>query len=287
MGAMDGKVAIVTGGGRGIGRDECLLLAREGAKVVVNDVGAALDGSETGERPADEVVAEIRARGGGAVPSYDDVTHYAGAERLVRSAIDAFGRLDALVNNAGIVRDRMVYNMSEEDFDAVVAVHLKGHFNCVRWASAYFREENKKGSTDRRHIVNTTSGSGLLGNPGQTSYGAAKAGVAALTLIWARELERYGVSVNAIAPIARTRMTQATFGALEADAGEFDAMDPANVAPLVVYLASDLSNDVTGEVLGIRGGELERYAPWAVSKAIAKDGRWTVEEIAARAREVL
>jgi len=286
MRSMQGKVAIVTGGGRGIGREECLLLASEGAKLVVNDIGAALDGSASGERPADEVVSLIQREGGEAVASYDDITRFEGAQQLVQRAVDAFGRLDAVVNNAGIVRDKMVFSMSEADFDAVIAVHLKGHFNCVRWASAYWRDESKKGSTDARHIVNTTSGSGLLGNPGQTNYGAAKAGIAAMTLIWARELERYGVRVNAIAPIARTRMTVATFGEIAAEEG-FDAMHPANVAPLVAYLASDLSNDVTGEVFGIRGGELERYTPWTPTKSISKEERWAVAEIAGRFSELL
>ncbi len=286
MGCMDGKVAIVTGGGRGIGREECLLLAAEGAKVVVNDFGGAIDGSGSDLTPAQEVVELIRAKGGEAIANAESVTSFEGAKRMVETAVSAFGRLDALVNNAGIIRDRMLYNMSEEEFDSVIAVHLKGHFNCARWASAYWRDEFKKGNTDTRHIVNTTSGAGLIGNRGQTNYAAAKAGIAMVTRVWAMDLEGYNVKVNAIAPLARTRITEATFGNFEADDGGFDIMSPANIAPLAVFLASDLSNEISGEVFGIRGGDLDRYFTWSNPKAINKDGRWQPAEIAGRIGEL-
>ncbi len=288
MSSMDGKVAIVTGGGRGIGREECLLLAREGAKVVVNDVGAGADGRGSETTPADEVAAMIRDGSGEAVVSHDDVTSFEGAKNIVDTAIRAFGRLDALVNNAGIVRDKMLFNMSEEDFDVVVAVHLKGHFNCARWAAAYFRDEAKKGSTDARHIVNTTSIAGLLGNLGQTNYGAAKGGIAIMTRIWSMELERFGVRVNAISPVARTRLTMNAFGEIEADASGFDPSSPAHVAPLAVYLSSDLSNGVSGEVFGIHGGELTRHLPWSNPKSVTREeSGFTVSDIAARVKEIL
>lgn len=287
MGLMDGKVAIVTGGGRGIGREECLLLARRGARVVVNDLGGGADGRGADKSPAEEVVSAIRAAGGEAIANHDDVTRFDGGKAMVGAAVDAFGRLDALINNAGIVRDKMLYNMSEEDFDAVVAVHLKGHFNCARWAAAYFREQSKGGSSDARHIVNTTSIAGLIGNLGQTNYGAAKGGIAIMTRIWSMELERFGVRVNAIAPVARTRLTQNAFGDLEVEQGAFDASDPAHVAPLAVYLSSDLSNDISGEVFGIHGGDLTRHVAWSDPKHVTReDAGFTVEDISARVKEL-
>lgn len=287
MNVMEGKVAIVTGGGRGIGKEECLLLAKHGAKVVVNDLGGELDGSSKGQGPADEVVNLIRQSGGQAVANFENVTHFEGAKRIIDCAISEFGGLDALINNAGNVRDRMIYNMSEDDFDAVVAVHLKGHFNCTRWAAEYWRAESKKGSTVSRHIVNTTSASGLIGNVGQTNYGAAKAGIAAMTRIWGMELSRYNVRVNAIAPVARTRMTEATFGPLDGDQGEeFDMMDPANIAPLAVFLASDISDEVNGEVFALHGGNLDRYLPWHNPKSVSKEERYTVYDIKERLKEL-
>ena len=282
MGCMEDKVAVVTGGGRGIGREESLLLASEGAKVVVNDFGGAMDGSGAEPGPADEVVHRIREAGGEAVASYQDVTNFQGAEGIIDCALKNFGRLDALINNAGIIRDRTLCNMTEEEFDSVIAVHLKGHFGCARWAAAHWRGESKAGNESPRHIVNTTSAAGLIGNPGQTNYGAAKAGIANMTLIWAQELERFGVTVNAIAPIARTRITEATFGAMDAEEDEFDAMDPANVAPLAVFLASDRVGDITGNVFGIHGGALDRYEPWESSRGIEKEGRWALKEIGER-----
>jgi NAD(P)-dependent dehydrogenase (short-subunit alcohol dehydrogenase family) len=284
---MEGKVAIVTGGGRGIGREECLLLAREGAKVVVADFGGELDGAGFDERPAAEVARMIREQGGQAVACNEDVRSFSAAERIVKCALDAFGRLDALINNAGILRDRMIFNLSEEELDAVLAVHVKGHVGCARFASAYWRDESKAGREAPRHIVNTTSGAGLIGNVGQTGYAAAKAGIAVLTRVWASELERFGVRVNALAPIARTRITTATFGDLPPDADAFDEMHPGNVAPLAVYLASDLSNPVSGEIFGIRGGTLDRYVPWNNPKTLEKEGRWEVAEIAGRIQELL
>ena len=287
MGCMEGKVAVVTGGGRGIGREESLLLGREGAKVVVNDFGAELDGSGAKRGPADEVVSLIREAGGEAIASYQDVTSFEGAKAIIDCALEGFGRLDALINNAGFTRDRTLCNMTEEEFDAVIAVHLKGHFNCARWAGAHWRAESKAGNESPRHIVNTTSAAGLIGNRGQTNYGAAKAGIANMTLIWAQELGRFEVTVNAIAPIARTRMTEAAFGAIDAEEGEFDAMDPANVAPLAVFLASDLVGDVTGNVFGIHGGDLDRHESWESVKAIEKDGRWSLQELQERIGELL
>ncbi len=286
MGCMDGKVAIVTGGGRGIGREECLLLASEGARVVVNDFGGSIDGSGGDVTPAQEVVELIRSKGGEAIANGESVSSFQGAKSIVDVAVSTFGRLDALVNNAGIIRDRMLYNMSEEEFDAVIAVHLKGHFNCARWASSYWRDEFKKGNAGTRHIVNTTSGAGLIGNRGQTNYAAAKAGIAMMTRVWAMDLESYDVKVNAIAPLARTRITEATFGDFSSDDGGFDIMSPANVAPLAVFLASDLSSGITGEVFGIRGGDLDRYFTWSNPNAINKDGRWTPTEIAGRIGEL-
>jgi len=287
MGCMEGKVAVVTGGGRGIGREESLLLAREGAKAVVNDFGAELDGSGAKPGPADEVVSLIREAGGEAIASYQDVTSFEGAKAIIDCALEGFGRLDALINNAGFTRDRTLCNMTEEEFDAVIAVHLKGHFNCARWAGAHWRAESKAGNESPRHIVNTTSAAGLIGNRGQTNYGAAKAGIANMTLIWAQELGRFEVTVNAISPIARTRMTEAAFGAIDAEEGEFDAMDPANVAPLAVFLASDLVGDITGNVFGIHGGDLDRHEPWESVKTIEKDGRWSLQELQERIGELL
>jgi len=212
MGALEGRVAIITGAGRGIGREHALLFASEGARVVVNDLGGAVDGSGDDRTAAEQVVDEIRAFGGEAVSNGDDVASWEGAKRLIDSAVDAFGDLHVLVNNAGILRDRMLVNMSEEDWDSVVHVHLKGHFLPTRWAASYWREQVKSGHEVHASIVNTSSTSGLLGNPGQTNYGAAKAGIGAFTVIAAQELSRYGVRVNAIAPAARTRMTEQTPG---------------------------------------------------------------------------
>ena len=242
MGALDGRVAIITGAGRGIGREHALLFAAEGAKVVVNDLGGALDGSASAATPAEEVVAEIRAFGGEAVANHDNVAEWEGGARLIQTALDTYGELDVLVNNAGILRDRVLVNLSESDWDAVINVHLKGHFVPTRHAATYWRERAKAGHPVNASIINTSSTSGLLGNIGQSNYGAAKAGIAAFTVIIAEELGRYGVRANAIAPAARTRMTESTPGLADyvvkpSDEAVFDVWDPANISPLVATLA--------------------------------------------------
>jgi hypothetical protein len=280
---LKGQVAVVTGAGRGIGRAEALLLAREGARIVVNDPGVELDGQGADVGVARAVADEIEAGGGQAVADTHSVADHDGAREIIDRAIDQFGRLDILVNNAGITRDKMVYNTDEETFDAVVAVHLKGTFNLGKWACRYFRGAGHGG-----RIINTTSAAGLVGNIGQSNYGAAKAGIAVMTLIWSREMERYDVSVNAIAPAARTRMTTAAFGDLEPDEDEeFDAMAPENVAPLVVYLASPAAAEVTGQVFGISGGDIELFEPWRPVKSLSKDGRWTPAELVNRMPELI
>jgi len=275
MGTLDGRIAIITGAGRGIGREYALLFAAEGAKVVVNDLGDA----------AQAVVAEIVAAGGEAVANNDDVADWDGGKRLIDAAIDTYGDLHVLVNNAGILRDRVLINMSEEEWDAVIHVHLKGHFVPTRHAAAYWREQTKAGKEVKASVINTSSTSGLLGNPGQTNYGAAKAGIAAFTTIAATELARYGVRVNALTPNARTRMTEETPGladivAAPTDAATFDAWDPANIAPLVAYLATE-GCPATGKVYFILGGQVRLFQPWTLTDTIEKDDRWTVAELQA------
>jgi NAD(P)-dependent dehydrogenase (short-subunit alcohol dehydrogenase family) len=287
LSVLEGKVAVVTGGGRGLGRSHALLLAKEGAKVVVNDIGAELDGTGRDNAPADSVVKEIRDAGGEAVANYESVVDFQGAQRIIDCAVDSFGKLDILVTNAGFPRDKMTFSMSEEDFDAVVAVHLKGTFNCVRWASAYFREQSKAGQLERGRIINTTSHSGLLGNIGQANYGSAKAGVASMTMIWATEFERFNVTCNAIAPMSRTRMTEVNVGPPPADPNEFDGFAPENISPVVVYLASDQAQHITGRVIAIRGGRLELFLPWQIGKSIDIGRRWTVQELGERIHEIL
>ena len=282
MGLLDGKVAVVTGAARGIGRGEALLLAQEGATVIVNDPGVELDGSGGDASLARALVEEIEARGGEAIADTESVTDHDAARRIINRSIDAFGRLDVLVNNAGITRDKMIYNMDEEMFDAVIAVHLKGTFNLGKWACRYFRESKRGG-----RIINTTSAAGMVGNVGQSNYGAAKAGIAAMTLIWSREMERYGVTVNAIAPAARTRMTTAAFGDIEPDEDEsFDSMAPENVAPLVVYLACDAAAEVTGQVFGVSGGDIEVFEPWQPVRSLSKESAWTPAELVERMKEI-
>ncbi|MHB1508847.1 MAG: SDR family oxidoreductase [Acidimicrobiales bacterium] len=284
MGALDGKVAIVTGGGRGIGREHALLFASEGAQVVVNDLGGAVDGSGDERSPADQVVDEIKAMGGEAIANSDDAADWEGGHRLVQAAVEAFGDLHVLVNNAGILRDRVVVNMTAQEWDDVIHVHLRGHFVPTRWAGAYWREQSKAGKQVRAAVVNTSSTSGLLGNPGQSNYGAAKAGIAAFTIITAQELSRYGVRVNAIAPAARTRMTESTPGLSDIvqpppDPEAFDAWDPANVSPLAAYLSSDLCT-FTGKVFFVQGGKVQYFQPWTLTHEIDKSARWTVAELA-------
>ena len=267
MGVLDGKVAIITGSGRGIGRGMALLFAQEGAKVVVNDLGGATDGSGGEKSPADEVVAEIKKAGGAAVVNYDSVASMAGGESIIKTALDNFGKLDIVVNNAGILRDRRIFNMNEEDWDAVIAVHLKGHFAMIKPASVIFRQQ-RSGC-----FVNFTSTSGIVGNAGQANYGAAKAGVAGLTQVVARDLGRYGVRCNAVAPVAGTRMTATIPGI-----GDL-LPKPEWVAPLACYLASDLAANINGQIFGAAGGTYMVYSQPRLVNTIFKQGRWTLDEL--------
>lgn len=289
MGICDGRVVIVTGAGRGIGRGHALEFARQGARVVVNDLGAELDGSGGSTGPAGEVVDAIRAAGSEAVANGDDVADWGGAQRLVETALDAFGRLDVLVNNAGFLRDRMIVSTSEEEWDAVIRVHLKGHFAPTRFAVAYWRERQKAGETVDGRVINTSSGAGLMGSVGQATYSAAKAGIAALTLVEAAELGRYGVTANAIAPAARTRMTEAVFADTMAapDGDAFDAMAPDNVAPLVVWLGSAESAGVTGRVFEVEGGIVSVADGWQHGPAVDKGARWDPDELGPVVRKLL
>ena len=286
MGILDGKVAAITGAGRGIGRGEALLFAAEGAKVVVNDLGGDWDGTGSDDRPASQVVDEIRSAGGEAVAHFEDVSEESGAQSLIDLALSSWDRLDAVVNNAGILRDRMVFNMSVEEWDAVVKVHLRGHFLVTRAACRHWRELAKAGHDVHGSIVNTTSTSGILGMAGQSNYGAAKAGIAAFTYIVAMEMARYGVNVNAVAPGARTRMTEHTFGDLAGGEGGFDALAPENVAPLVAYLCSDRAAHITGQTFGATGGVVQLYQGWTPVGQIDKDGRWDPAELADRMGEL-
>ncbi|MBJ7287661.1 SDR family oxidoreductase [Williamsia sp.] len=287
-----GRVVIVTGAGRGIGREHALAFAASGAKVVVNDIGAGLDGSETGESPAEQVVAEIIASGGDAVVNGDDVADWAGSENLVATAVEHFGALDVLVSNAGFLRDKMLVSMSENDWDDVIRVHLKGHFAMLRHAGAYWRTQAKAGQTRSARIINTSSGAGLYGSVGQGNYAAAKAAIAQLTIQAASELAGYGVTVNAIAPSARTRMTTSAGEAMAAQMappadGSFDTMDPANVSPLVVWLGSPESEDVTGRVFEVEGGKVSVTDGWQRSVLRDKGARWDPAELGPVIAEIL
>ena len=282
---LEGKVAIVTGAGRGIGREHALALADAGAKVVVNDLGGSLSGEGSDERPAEEVANEIRTSGGEAAADYENVADFAAAEKMVRHAIEVFGRLDILVNNAGILRDRMLVNMSEEEWDAVINVHLKGHFAPTRHAAAYWREQSKAGETVRARVINTSSPSGVFGNVGQANYGSAKGAIASFTLIAAQELARYGVTVNCLAPNARTRMTEQTFGELAAPEEGFDSLDPANIAPIVVALCADDAQAITGQCFFLFGGAVNVLRPWDAGELIATDGRWDAADFLAQLKE--
>lgn len=287
-GICSGRVAIVTGGGRGIGRAHALELAREGARVVVNDIGVTLAGDGTGEDPAEAVVAEIRAAGGEAVANHDDIADWAGAARLVEQAWDVFGGLDALVNNAGVLRDRMVVSIEEAEWDAVMRVHLKGHAATARHAAARWRAHAKAGGANDARIINTSSGAGLLGSVGQAAYSAAKAGIAALTKVQAAELGRYGVTANAIAPAARTRMTEQVFAdQMAAPEDGFDAMAPENVAPLVAWLASADAADVSGRVFEVEGGMIAVAEGWRRGPVVDRGARWPASEVGAAVRALL
>jgi NAD(P)-dependent dehydrogenase (short-subunit alcohol dehydrogenase family) len=284
MGTLDGRVTIITGAGRGIGREHALLYAAEGAKVVVNDLGGSADGSGSDRSAAQEVADEIIAMGGEAIANGDNVADWEGAQRLVNSAIEAFGDLHVLVNNAGILRDRVLINMTESEWDAVVEVHLKGHFAPTRWAAAYWREQTKAGRTVNASVINTSSTSGLFSNPGQTNYGAAKSGIATFSQIIAKELTRYGVRSNAIAPAARTRLTLSTPGLGERIAApeqpdKFDEWDPANISPLVAYLGT-ADCAFNGATFFVQGGQVTLFKSWELGEGINQDARWEVADLA-------
>jgi len=287
-GICDGRVVIVTGAGRGIGRCHALEFARQGAKVVVNDLGVALDGAGGSGGPAQEVVDEIRAGGGLAVANGDDVADFAGGRRMVEMALDTFGRLDVVVNNAGFLRDRMFVSTGEEEWDAVIRVHLKGHFCVTRHAAEHWRNRSKAGEPVDARIINTSSGAGLQGSVGQSTYSAAKGGIASLTLVQAAELGRYGVTANAIAPAARTRMTEPVFKDMAAPSdGSFDENDPANISPLVVWLGSPESRDVTGRVFEVKGGLIGVSDGWRDGPTVDKGSRWQPDEVGAAVHGLL
>jgi NAD(P)-dependent dehydrogenase (short-subunit alcohol dehydrogenase family) len=288
MGHLDDRVCVITGAGNGIGREHALLFAREGAKVVVNDIGGDARGTGADASAAQKVVDEITAAGGTAVANHDDIAGWDGAARLVQQAVDAYGRLDVLVNNAGILRDAFIHKMDEAEWDAVIRVHLKGHFCVLRHAADHWRARSKAGEDVRGAVINTASGSGTyLPNPGQVNYGAAKAGIAAMTLVAASELGRLGVRVNAIAPVARTRLTENTPGPIgdifrkEPEAGAFDPLAPEHVSPLVAYLATE-DCPVTGKLFAVQGGSISEVQGWTVQPdGLSSDGPWTIDAIAA------
>jgi NAD(P)-dependent dehydrogenase (short-subunit alcohol dehydrogenase family) len=280
-GLCEGRVVIVTGAGRGIGREEALEFAREGAKVVVNDVGVARDGTGEDATPAQQVVDEIKALGGEAVANYDDISDFDAAKRLIDQAVESFGTLDVVVNNAGILRDRMLVNMTIDEWDAVIKVHLRGTFATAHHAAVYWREKSKAGQEVDARIINTSSSSGIYGNVGQSNYGAAKAGIAAFTIITALELQRYGVTVNAIAPAALTRMTE-DLVRWQDDGDEkpaWDPRDPSNVAPLVAWLGSAESRSITGRVFNVKGGYVSVAEGWVAGPAEDKGARWEPGEL--------
>ena len=292
MASLTGKVAVISGAGRGIGREEALLLAKQGAKIVVNDLGGHFDGTGQSRSPAEDVVKEIRSAGGEAVANFESVTDFKSAKRIIDCALDNFGKLNIVVNNAGILRDRMVFNMSEEDWDAVVGVHLKGTFNVARHATAYWREQHKAGNVLNGRLINTSSDSGILGNAGQSNYGAAKAAVAAMAVIIDREMSRYGVTANAIAPVARTRLTvdatPQTAGGMAKKEGEWDAFTPAHVAPLVAWLSSDDAKDCHGEVFRVGMGSVWLMRGWHTGAKVTKKGSmWEPAELGAKLKEEL
>jgi NAD(P)-dependent dehydrogenase (short-subunit alcohol dehydrogenase family) len=284
MGLLEGKVAVVTGAGRGIGREEALTLAAEGAKVVVNDLGAGLHGEGGADvHPAQEVVDLIKKDGGEAVVNGDDVSSWAGGKTLVEQAVDTFGSLDILVNNAGILRDKMSFNMDEADWDDVIRVHLKGHFAATHHAATYWRNKAKTGDEVSGRIINTTSESGLFGLAGQANYATAKAGIAALTWVESRELGKYGVTANAIAPRARTRMTETIFAGdrMGATEGGFDQWDPKNIANVVAFLAAPESADITGQILVVFGADIYVMSTFKALGQVTRDTAWTPSELVA------
>ncbi|MCZ6805524.1 MAG: SDR family oxidoreductase [Deltaproteobacteria bacterium] len=284
----EGRVVIVTGAGRGIGREHALEFARQGAKVVVNDLGVSNRGEGGDQEPTDEVVQTIRDMGGEAVANGADVADWRQAEGLVRQAIDTFGRLDVVVNNAGFVRDRMFVSCSEDEWDAIIRVHLKGHFCVTRHAAAYWRGQVKAGEAVDARIVNTSSGAGVLGSVGQSSYSAAKAGIATLTLVQAAELGRYGITANAICPIARTRMTEGAFGdAMKKPDEGFDVNDPANVSPFVAWLGSEQSKEVTGRVWEVSGGTITVFDGYRREQTVDIGKRWDAAEVGPAVQELL
>ena len=270
---LTGKVAIVTGAGRGIGRSHALALAAAGAKVVVNDLGGGLAGEGADATPAQHVVEEIKAAGGEAIANGENVADFAGAGRMVQQAIDDFGRLDILVCNAGILRDRMLVNMTEQEWDSVIAVHLKGHFAPTQHAAAYWREQSKAGEEVRGRVICTASPSGVFGNVGQANYGAAKAGIAGFTIIVAQELQRYGVTVNCLAPNARTRMTEETFQ-MSAPPEGFDPLDPSNISTVVVALCADEAQAITGQVFHVWGGAVNALRGWSAGELFDAPDGW-------------
>ncbi|MFJ9544096.1 SDR family oxidoreductase [Streptomyces sp. NPDC101225] len=287
-GLCSGRVAVVTGAGRGLGRAHALAFAAEGAAVVVNDLGVGLDGTGAATGPAQQVVEEIQALGGKAVAHNGDIATTEGAASLVRAALETYGRLDTLVNNAGFLRDRMLVNLDEDDWDAVMRVHLKGHFLPLKHAAAHWRAEAKAGREPVARIINTSSGAGLLGSVGQGNYSAAKAGIVGMTLVAAAELARYGVQVNAIAPAARTRMTEATFAdTMAAPTAGFDAMAPENVSPLVVWLGSAACTGITGRVFEAEGGRITVMEGWRPGPTVEKDERWSPAEAGETAVKLL
>ncbi len=291
MGMLDGKVAIITGAGRGLGREDALLMAKEGCNLLINDLGASTDGSGEG-KVADDVVKEVKALGVNAVANYDSVTDFQRAEGMIKQAIDELGGLDIVVNNAGILRDRMIFNMTEAEFDAVIAVHLKGTFNMCRHTSAYYRQTGKANPDFQGRIINTASDAGLLGNLGQSNYGAAKAGIAAMTVILAGELRKY-CTVNCIVPVARTRLTveatpQTAPIMKKMDESGFDIFNPRNVAPMVVFLASDAAKKITGEVFRVVGDKVYVFRGWHTVNKIENNKQvWTPQQLVERVRSEL
>ena len=279
----EGRIVIVTGAGRGIGRAHALEFAKHGAKVVVNDLGSDVDGTGSSQGPAGEVVDLIRSAGGEAVANGDDVSDWQGAQNVINTAISTFGGLDVVVNNAGILRDRMLVNMTDVEWDSVIRVHLRGTFAMTRWAANYWRETSKAGQSNDARVINTASASGIYGNVGQTNYGAAKAGIASFTIIASQELARYGVTVNAIAPAALTRMTESLsslgFGAKDDSPDQFDPLAPENISPLVVWLGSAKSKEITGRVFDIVGGHIDVAEGWHAGPSVDRDRRWEADEL--------